>query len=515
MLDQFRKRSSSVLIYLMFGMLIAVFAFSFGPGGGSCGGAQSGYAAIVDGEIIAQKEFALVLGRRVDSYRSNAQRSGMEFDSDMIEKMGLREQTINNLIDKKLLAIEAKNRGLVVGDDELVKYLKTRYGVEGVTYEQYENWIARTFRTTVIPFEDNIRSEILATKMEELLSSMIVVGEAEAWDTFQRDHNRVMVNYVRSAPARMKVEAATDEVIDAALAAKVDELKAAYEKDVLAYRSPKMVEARQIVRTLAVDADAAEVAKVTAALRDLKTQIEGGADFAALAKTDSQDAESAAKGGLMGELSRGTMAPNMDRAIFSLKADEFTKDFVRTEAGLHLIQVLKVIPPARLPFDEVKRDVAIQMLKKEAAETAAKDGADSLFAELQAGKSLEEVTHMPGAEEAELIGPERQQTPWVLKSQASIPRIGVSTELQAELFELSADAPLTSKVYKVAANYYVVTLAERETPERAKFDEEKKMLLERARYQKRGQIVRDWLKSRRANAPIELNPSLFGLQDKS
>ena len=70
---------------------------------------------------------------------------------------------------------------------------------------------------------------------------------------------------------------------------------------------------------------------------ELKTQIENGADFAALAREHSQ-CPSGAQGGDLGEFGPGQMVSEFDKVVFS--ADVGTVHGpVQTQFGYHLIEV--------------------------------------------------------------------------------------------------------------------------------------------------------------------------------
>lgn len=73
------------------------------------------------------------------------------------------------------------------------------------------------------------------------------------------------------------------------------------------------------------------------ACEDLKKQIEGGADFAALAKTHSQ-CPSGQEGGNLGSFSPGQMVKEFDQVVFS---GEIGKPLgpVKTQFGYHLIEI--------------------------------------------------------------------------------------------------------------------------------------------------------------------------------
>ena len=73
------------------------------------------------------------------------------------------------------------------------------------------------------------------------------------------------------------------------------------------------------------------------ACQDLKTQIEGGADFAEVAKANSQ-CPSGRKGGDLGEFGPGQMVKEFDDVVFS--ADVGTlQGPVKTQFGYHLLEV--------------------------------------------------------------------------------------------------------------------------------------------------------------------------------
>ena len=70
---------------------------------------------------------------------------------------------------------------------------------------------------------------------------------------------------------------------------------------------------------------------------DLKTQIEGGADFGDLAKQHSK-CPSGQQGGALGSFGRGDMVPEFDAVVFSAPLNT-VQGPVKTQFGFHLLEV--------------------------------------------------------------------------------------------------------------------------------------------------------------------------------
>lgn len=98
--------------------------------------------------------------------------------------------------------------------------------------------------------------------------------------------------------------------------------------------------------------------------QDLRKQILAGADFATLAKAESDDAGSAVRGGDLGTFRKGQMVPEFDQAAFSVPVGQVSEP-VKTQFGYHLI---KITERTSKPFDEAKaqieRDLKPQMTRE-------------------------------------------------------------------------------------------------------------------------------------------------------
>lgn len=100
----------------------------------------------------------------------------------------------------------------------------------------------------------------------------------------------------------------------------------------------------------------------------LHEKLAAGADFAAFAKGESDDVNSAAKGGDLGEFRRGQMVPSFEEAAFQLPVGQVSKP-VRSQYGYHLILVEK---KEGKTFEEARAEIE-KRLKPEAAKRFMED----------------------------------------------------------------------------------------------------------------------------------------------
>ena len=75
-------------------------------------------------------------------------------------------------------------------------------------------------------------------------------------------------------------------------------------------------------------------------MTQLRNQSESGQDFAALARANSDDKNSAAKGGDLGWVMPGTVVPQFEQAMVSLQPNQISQPF-QTPFGWHIVQVLE------------------------------------------------------------------------------------------------------------------------------------------------------------------------------
>lgn len=103
-------------------------------------------------------------------------------------------------------------------------------------------------------------------------------------------------------------------------------------------------------------------AKAQALLAKLKDK---PADFALLAKEESQDPGSASAGGDLGFFARGAMVPAFETAAFSMEKGAIS-DLVETEFGFHIIQLTDVKKPEIPSFASVREKIVAELKSQQA-----------------------------------------------------------------------------------------------------------------------------------------------------
>lgn len=193
-------------------------------------------------------------------------------------------------------------------------------------------------------------------------------GKALALETEARKRKLDLVPSIQ-----LKIRHATQQILAFELLTKLrsdylkDEAKlsAVYEQSKNAYAQPKVwqilirskgseIALRPGMRELTVDEARAKASM-------LRAKLAAGADFAALARAESDDLGSRAKGGDIGFVVRGSTGANFEAAAFALPIGSLS-EVIQTELGFHILRVEERQPVA---LAEVKAMIANELAHRE------------------------------------------------------------------------------------------------------------------------------------------------------
>ena len=238
-----------------------------------------------------------------------------------------------------------------------------RVGGKEVTTEE-----VRSYLDTIDPGERAAlaRDPALASQVvRTYLARQAVLKEARAAQWDERPEVKAQLDRVRS---QALVELYLQTVSRPAEGYPSDaEVQAAYDANRTAFEVPRQYRVAQIFvaapRTAAQEDDERARRKVEAVRAKLAAK---GADFAAVARAESEEKDSAQRGGEIGWLSEAQIVPRMRGTITAL-AKGAVSDPVRLDDGWHVLQLMEVKPASVRPLAEA-RDALVARLRADRAQ---------------------------------------------------------------------------------------------------------------------------------------------------
>ena len=321
------RRTSSLLLLALIGALMLVAC-----GGGSTSSADvpEGAVAVVGDKTVTKEEF----DQLIEQQKKSAEAQKQEFPAPgTAEYEALKATVVKGLVEQKEWELEGESMGIEVTDQEIETQLNQAKEQNGLTDEQkYQAELAKAGITDA-QVRDQVRLRILTNKIYEAVIKKVTVSDAD--------------------------------------------IQAYYDKNPTKYQQPASREVRHIL------------VKNEALAQKLHDQIQGGADFAKLAKKYTQDQASKADGGKFTAFKGRTVAP-FDEFVFSAKTGDLS-DPIKTEFGWHIIEVLSAVKPATTtPLDQVKDSIKTTVLQ-----TKQNAAMKAWIAALPA-KYADEVAYAPG-----------------------------------------------------------------------------------------------------------------------
>ncbi|CAM2152315.1 Peptidylprolyl isomerase [Pararobbsia alpina] len=204
--------------------------------------------------------------------------------------------------------------------------------------------------------------------VHERLAASAVINEAKAkgWD--KQDKVKGMIDEaVRETIVASYLQSVAEPPADFP---SDQDMQAAYDKNKGAFDVPAAVHVSQIFIAAPASADKATIDQARSKANDLANQAHAAnADFAALAKANSQDQASAGKGGDMGFVPSTALVPEIRKATESLKVGEVSKP-IQTPTGFHIVKLIETRPASTRSFAESKEQIRAAMRQQRTQQNA-------------------------------------------------------------------------------------------------------------------------------------------------
>ena len=248
-------------------------------------------------------------------------------------------------------------------------------------------------------FEEEIRRDIILRRLQALVTAGVSVSDQEVRETYRKANIKIKFDYavISSDDLRKQINPSDAELADffkknAMRYANAvpeerkityfaftsnelpggvpqptqQEIQQYYTAHQSEYATPEQARSRHILITVAPGADAKTDAAAKAKAEGILKQIEAGANFADLAKKNSDDPGSKDKGGELGFAQHGTMVPEFDNAIFTQKIGDTR--IVKSQFGYHIVQVEERQPAHAQQLNEVLPTIQATLIRQKVAE---------------------------------------------------------------------------------------------------------------------------------------------------
>jgi peptidyl-prolyl cis-trans isomerase D len=423
MLDRMRRHRDWLKWSL--GLVCVAFVLFYIPDflqGTGADAASSDTVAKIEGHKITGAEFRRSYQAQLQAYRSAY---GGQMNEQLLKQLGVENQILQQMVDERAALAEADRLGITVSDEEVrQRILATPAFQENGAFigETRYQQLLRMQRPpmTAGQFEDNVRRSLAVDKLRSSVTDWLSVADKELEAEYRRRNDKVKLAVigftadsfrpqvtVSDAEVASHFDAHKDEfkipekrkikylLIDidglrTKIVVPAADIEAAYNSNSQQYETPEQVRASHIL----LKTEGKDDATVKAKAEDLLKKAKAGADFAELAKANSEDEASAKNGGDLDYFGRGRMVPEFDQVAFALQPGQIS-DVVKTQYGYHIIKTTDRKAATTRPLAEVRQQLSDQ-LSYERAQAQATDLATALEKEIKKPADLDKAAKEHG-----------------------------------------------------------------------------------------------------------------------
>ena len=428
-----------------------VFIFFLGLGG-PLTGPPPGSVATVGPFSFGFREFERARQGREDQLQTQL---GDQYDARRFRDT-LDDLAVRQLVDDALLAVSAQDLGLRVSNREIEHRVEMDSGFRNAegnfdvdafrNFVDYEYGGERAFLLAQRPDE-------LALKMRRLLLSHPHVSEGETTHALRRELEQVRLAFVTIDASPSDTLEIDPELVAEAVKTRTPELAARYESQPQRFEVPEQVRAHHILIQIPDDEGEGALEAASERAQTLLARIEAGEDFEALAREHSEDPASRDSGGDLGFFRRGQMVGEFEAAAFGADPGELVGP-VQSAFGIHLIRVDSHQEGVTRSLEQASEELAIELLREDAALQEARVIADAISQDVGAGQSLEEAAT---ARELAVTQSEFLKR----RGDGYVPGLGASRELMAIAFSLEPNTS-SPRVFEVGNRLALIASLERQ-----------------------------------------------------
>ena len=388
------KRALQLILALL---IIPPFAF-FGVDSYLRGGDATAPVASVNGEAIDQQQFNIALRERQEDFQN---RGGGKIDPALLDNPEMRFAVAESLVNQQVLLQQAARVRLVATDQQLQSLLGQAPNLqeEGKFSKPLYEQFLRSRNKSERAFENDLRRDLVLrqvndpynesnflprTVVQQLARLMETQREASTYtllpgnfETKASVDGEASKKYYDShagefrTPEQVRIEYVTltlDSLLPA-IAVDAEDVKKAFDDHAKRIQVQEVRQASHILVAADAKAAADEKQKAKATAEDLLKQVKAKpAAFADIAKANSQDPGSAAKGGDLGSFKRTDMVKPFSDAAFGMKVGDIS-GVVESEFGYHIIKLTGITETKPPSFEAMRPQIETDLKRQRAGKT--------------------------------------------------------------------------------------------------------------------------------------------------
>jgi peptidyl-prolyl cis-trans isomerase D len=382
MLKTMRKNVKSLkwILWIIVATFVVSIFFIWGGAGRLGEGGGAGTLAIVGRDKISSDEYAQNLRQRLDAMKK--QFPGL--NQNLIQQLNIPQQTLEQIVQQRLLLQIAREKGIRATDDELrakiMSFPAFQQDGKFVGFNIYKR-ILDYNHFPLKDFEEGLKQEVLMNKTVRYLTAGIIVTDDEVWDNYRKQNDSAKIEYLVSEAGQAEVK---DKPTEAEIQARFAKNPGAYkvpEKRTGEYVFLKTDDAKKDVKVSDADIQkyykdnlnqfreperlrlsriwlpftAKDKEAVLAQAREVLKKAQGGAAFAELARTYSKD-EKAKSGGDWGLTDWHALSTKETEAAAKLDLGRVS-DVIETDTGAAILKATEKAAAATKALAEVSATI--------------------------------------------------------------------------------------------------------------------------------------------------------------
>ncbi len=496
------EKTRNFVLLLFAVIMVASLVLFYKPSDGALGANLSRSeetAAEVSGEYITVGDLA----RQKESYSRFSQ--GRSYPAKML---------LNGMISSRIVRVEAERLGLTTTDAEVAAAIREQFKPQnGKPFDQkvYEQNVIEQ-AGSVSAFEESIRDDLSANKVQAFLSSGVNVSEEELLDDFQRKNTRFDVSYVavNSADLAQAITPTEQELreyfdnnkqsyyigvpqkkiryvfvntnkIGEKLEISEADLRAEYDKLPEDKKKAGVLGQEIVLRVPKPELETQILQKANNIAERLK---KGGntvteQEFADLAKGQSENAASASKGGrLSGPIKENPNNPTDPyQRLISMQPGQVTEP-ISYQGRYFILRRGEDVPKS---FEDAKKELEVSLRNRRAygvAAELAQKAAESLKQTKDVQKTAAEFAAQANMNVAEMV----RETGYI-KPGDDVENVGISPQFEEGIAGLENQSDVGEKI-PVQNGFAIPLLADKKEPRDAELDEVKTQIIEVVKLEK-------------------------------